>query len=415
MMIARELIEALPKSDLHTHLDGSMRLTTLIELAQAQGVALPSYEAAGLKEQVFKSTYRDLPEYLTGFHYTCAVLRDFEAMERAACELVEDAIVQGVRYLEVRFAPQLLVASGEECVRALKAVGDGLTAAARAHNTSAKVRQDEDIPFDWAIICCAMRTFGRGMSAYFDSLLNVLPSMAHKDLVSVASLEAVRSAVIARDRHGVPVMGFDLAGEEAGFPAGHHVAAYEEAHRRFIRKTVHAGEAYGPESIYEAITRCHAERIGHGTLLFAAERIRDPSISDKAGFTDALADYIATMRVTIEVCPTSNLQTIPELAGDMRNHPVARMIGCGMAVAVATDNTLVSHTTINRELALVADACELNMAGFKRLVLAGFKGAFYPGCYKDKRNFVRRAADRFERVAARFAREASGGATTCAS
>ena len=411
-MIARELIQAVPKSDLHAHLDGSMRVPTLIELARCQGVELPSYEVAGLNELVFKPVYKSLPEYLLGFRYTCAVLLTFESMERVACEMAEDALAQGVRYLEVRFAPQLLVATGEACVSALKAVGDGLARAARRHNGAAGVRQGEDIPFEWAIICCAMRNFGRGMSAYYDRLLDVLPGMAHKDVVSVASLEAVRAAVVARERHGVPVMGFDLAGEEAGYRAAHHYAAYEEAHRHFIRKTVHAGEAYGPESIYEAIARCHAERIGHGTFLFAPERIQDPEIVDKAAFTDALAEYIATMRVTIEVCPTSNLQTIPELAGDIRNHPVKRMLGYGMSVAVATDNTLVSHTNINRELGLVADACDLNVAEFKRLVVASFKGAFYPGKYADKRAFVRRAAERFEKVAERFARVPNGGDLT---
>ncbi len=408
-MIARELIQALPKSDLHTHLDGSMRVPTLIELAREHGVDLPSYEVAGLNELVFKPVYKDLPEYLLGFRYTCAVLLTFEAMERVACEMAEDALAQGVRYMEVRFAPQLLVASGEACVRALQAVGDGLARAARQHNGSDAVRQGEDILFEWAIICCAMRNFGRGMGVYYDRLLDVLPGMLHKEVVSIASLEAVRAAVVAREQHGVPVMGFDLAGEEAGYPAGHHYAAYEKAHHHFIRKTVHAGEAYGPESIYEAIARCHAERIGHGTSLFAPERIRDPSITDKAAFADALADYIATMRVTIEVCPTSNLQTIPELAGDIRNHPVKRMLEYGMAVAVGTDNTLVSHTDINRELALVANACELDMEAFKQLVLAGFKGAFYPGRYKEKRAFVRRAAERFEKVAVRFGRGSKDG------
>ena len=408
-MIARELIQALPKSDLHTHLDGSMRVPTLIELAREHGVDLPSYEVAGLNELVFKPVYKDLPEYLLGFRYTCAVLLTFEAMERVACEMAEDALAQGVRYMEVRFAPQLLVASGEACVRALQAVGDGLARAARQHNGSDAVRQGEDILFEWAIICCAMRNFGRGMGVYYDRLLDVLPGMLHKEVVSIASLEAVRAAVVAREQHGVPVMGFDLAGEEAGYPAGHHYAAYEKAHHHFIRKTVHAGEAYGPESIYEAIARCHAERIGHGTSLFAPERIRDPAITDKAAFADALADYIATMRVTIEVCPTSNLQTIPELAGDLRNHPVKRMLEYGMAVAVGTDNTLVSHTDINRELALVAHACELDMEAFKQLVLAGFKGAFYPGRYKEKRAFVRRAAERFEKVAVRFGRGSKDG------
>ncbi len=408
-MIPRELIQAVPKSDLHAHLDGSMRVETLIELAREQGVLLPSYEVAGMNELVFKPAFKNLHEYLLGFDYTCAVLLSFEAMERVAFEMAEDAIAQGVRYLEVRFAPQRLVGSGEACVHAFKAVGDGLARAARQHNTSAAVKQGEDILFDGSIICCAMRNFGRGMSAYYDRLLDVLPGMRHKEVVAIASLEAVRSAVVARERHGIPVTGFDLAGEESGFPAGHHYAAYEEAHRHFIRKTVHAGEAYGPESIYEAIARCHAERIGHGTFLFAPERIQDPLISDKAAFADQLADYIATMRVTIEVCPTSNLQTIPELGGDIRNHPVRRMLDYGMAVAICTDNTLVSHTNINRELGLVADACDLTLDGFKRLVLAGFKGAFYPGKYSEKRAFVRRAAERFEVISERFSRGPNSG------
>jgi len=206
-----------------------------------------------------------------------------------------------------------------------------------------------------------------------------------------------------------------LAGEEAGYPAGHHYAAYEEAHRHFMRKTVHAGEAYGPESIYEAIARCHAERIGHGTFLFSPERIQDATIVDKAAFVDQLADYIATIRVTIEVCPTSNLQTIPELAGDMRNHPVKKMLKYGMAVAVGTDNTLVSHTTINRELDLVAEACDLDVPAFKRIVLAGFKGAFYPGHYAEKRAFVRRAAERFETLAEKHGRTHNSGEASCIS
>ena len=418
-MIARELIQAVPKSDLHIHLDGSMRVATLIELAREQGVELPSYEIEGLNELVFKPVYRDLPEYLAGFQYTCAVLRSFEAMERAAFELAEDAIEQGVRYVEVRFAPQLLVPTGEACVRALKAVGDGLGRAARQHGASPAVQQGEDIPFEWAIICCAMRNFTRGMGTYYDSLLDLLPGITHKNLVATASLEAVHAAVVARDCHGVPVTGFDLAGEEAGYPASHHDAAYEEAHRHFLRKTVHAGEAYGPESIYAAIVRCHAERIGHGTFVFDDSRVYGRDIKDKAAYADELAEYIATMRITVEVCPTSNLQTIPELAGDIRNHPVKRMIERGMAVAIATDNTLVSHTDLNRELALVSDVCALDLAGFKRLVLAGFKGAFYPGRYMEKRAFVRRAAERFERLVARFKRATAnnngGGGKTCVS
>ncbi|HPC48869.1 MAG TPA: adenosine deaminase family protein, partial [Kiritimatiellia bacterium] len=191
-MIPHELVRALPKSDVHAHLDGSLRIATLIELAREQRVPLPSYEEEGLLELVFKPVYRDLADYLRGFEYLCAVLRRRDALERAAYEMAEDAIAQGVRYLEVRFAPQRLVETGEACVQAFKAVNDGLARAAREHNASARVHAQEDIPFEWAILCCAMRNFERGMGAYYDRLLDVLPGMARNELVSIASLEAVR-------------------------------------------------------------------------------------------------------------------------------------------------------------------------------------------------------------------------------
>ena len=395
MTITPEFIAALPKSELHCHLDGSMRIPTLIELARQQGVVLPSYEVDGLNELVFKREYGSLEEYLRGFRYTCRVLSSFEAMERSAAEMVEDVIADGVRYMEVRFSPQLLVSTGEECVRAFVAVNKGLSRAAGEFNRGGTAAEG-DIPFEYGIICCGMRNFQYGMSGYFDNLLNVLSGSVKKDVVATASKEAVRSALKARDVHGVPVVAFDLAGEEAGFPAGHHYAAYEEAHHNFMRKTVHAGEAYGPESIYEAVTRCHAERIGHGTSMFESDRIRDPEIGDRDAYVDAIANYVATRRITVEVCPTSNLQTIPELNGDMSCHPVRRMIDYGMSVAVCTDNMLVSHTTLSRELALVAQACHMDGNAFRRLVLAAFKGAFYYGSYAEKRKFVKRAADRID-------------------
>ena len=412
-MIARELIQAVPKSDLHIHLDGSMRVATLIELAREQ-VELPSYEIETQRAGVRRSiAIYPVP---CRFQYTCAVLRSFERWN-AAFELAEDAIEQGVRYVEVRFAPQLLVPTGEACVRALKAVGDGLPCA-RQHGASPAVQQGEDIRSSGrssAVRCATSRAaWARIMTVCW-----ICCPAWRTEAGRHRPLEAVHAAVVARDCHGVPVTGFDLAGEEAGYPASHHDAAYEEAHRHFLRKTVHAGEAYGPESIYAAIVRCHAERIGHGTFVFDDSRVYGRDIKDKAAYADELAEYIATMRITVEVCPTSNLQTIPELAGDIRNHPVKRMIERGMAVAIATDNTLVSHTDLNRELALVSDVCALDLAGFKRLVLAGFKGAFYPGRYMEKRAFVRRAAERFERLVARFKRATAnnngGGGKTCVS
>ncbi|MFO7936670.1 MAG: adenosine deaminase family protein [Kiritimatiellia bacterium] len=398
MSISPELIKSLPKSDLHCHLDGSMRIATLIELAREQKIDLPSYEEAGLNELVFKKNYRDLSEYLLGFRYTSAVMQSFEAIERVAFEMAEDVYRDGVRYIEVRFAPQLLVSSGRDCVRTFISVNNGLARAAKKFNCIEAVESGRDIPFEYGIVCCGMRNFRAGMSGYYDNLLDILSGSARKDVIVTASVQAVRSALKARDEFGVPVVAFDLAGEEAGYPAGHHYAAYHEAHRNFMNKTVHAGEAYGPESIYEAITLCNAERIGHGTFIFASNRIKDPEIVDKVAYVDAIANYVATRRITVEVCPTSNLQTLPELNNDMSLHPVKTMIEYGMAVAVCTDNMIVSHTSVSRELALVAEACDLDRDAFKRLVLAAFKGAFYYGSYSEKRKFVKRAGDKIDEI-----------------
>lgn len=396
-MLTTEMIRAVPKSDLHVHLDGSMRLSTLVDLARSRQVDLPSYEEQGLCELVFKPSYANLTEYLAGFSYTCRVLQDDEALEQVACELAEDALAEGVRYLEVRLAPQLHASRSTELYDVLAAVTRGLNRAAAAFNVKAAVTQGHELPFHFGLIVCAMRNFSPGMSPFYDQLFALLPRMPHKELVALAALEAARTAVDARERLGLPVVGFDLAGEEAGFRAGHHTAAYQEVHRHFLGKTVHAGEAYGPESIDEAITRCHADRIGHGTWLFAPERIADPAIVDRERYVAALVEYIASRRIAIEVCPTSNLQTMPELGG-MASHPVRRMLEHRLAVTVGTDNRLVSHTTLTRELTLVAETFKLDLPAFRSLVLAGFKAAFFPGTYAEKRTYVARAAAQIERI-----------------
>lgn len=192
-----------------------------------------------------------------------------------------------------------------------------------------------------------------------------------------------------RDEHGLPIVGFDLAGEEKGYPASYHTKAYQYAHSHFMRKTVHAGEAYGPESIFQAITECHSNRIGHGTFLFSAEMISDPNIKDKAVFIDMLAEYIATQRITLEVCLTSNLQTIPDFKS-VSDHPICKMIDNNLSVSICTDNRLVSNTTVTNELQLIADTVCLNTSQFRNLIIAGFKGSFFSGGYKKKRAYVRR-------------------------
>jgi len=162
--ITREFIAELPKTDLHVHLDGSLRLPTLIELAREQRVEMPSYTEGGLRETVFKDRYGSLGEYLTGFQYTVAALQTVDALERAAAELAEDNQREGVRYLEVRFAPQLHVHPGLDAVQAIAAVDRGLRRARDEFNRHPAIAAGTEPPFEYGIICCAMRMFTAGFS-----------------------------------------------------------------------------------------------------------------------------------------------------------------------------------------------------------------------------------------------------------
>ena len=301
--ITRELIQALPKSDLHLHLDGSLRLPTLIELAQRYQVKLPSFTEAGLRRAVFKGSYANLKEYLRGFAYTVSVLQHDSALEQAAFELAEDNQQEGVRYIEVRFAPQLHTSAGLNEQQALRAVNRGLQRAAQAFNRRAAVRSGAEPAFHYGIIVCAMRYFEE---EYSKSLGRFIRAHAHapmRDVYSLASLELARAAVRLVREEGLPIVGFDLAGREKGYPAADHWKAYDVAHENFLGKTVHAGEDYGPESIFQAITDLHAERLGHGTHLFATRAIRDPKITDRKAYVENLVEYIGDRRITLEVCP----------------------------------------------------------------------------------------------------------------
>ena len=391
--ITSAFIRAVPKSDLHLHLDGSLRLSTLIELAKRGKVKLPSFSESGMRKLVFKETYKDLPEYLHGFMYTCAVLQDLDNLSRAAQELVEDNLAEGVRYIEVRFAPQLHVTPTTTVRDVVAAVNKGLEAGAKTHNVSPKVRSGEDLPFHYGMILCAMRRFKKGMSPYYADLLRLMEHAPKDEVYAAASLELARAGV-ELVREGLPVMGFDLAGEEAGYPPADHWAAYQYAHNHFLRKTVHAGEAYGPESIWQAITQCHANRIGHGTFLFAHEMIKDPLIKDRKRYVEDLANYLASQRIGLEACVTSNLQTIPSIKSIV-DHPIKKMIDYGLSVSICTDNRLISNTTVSRELGLIVEHAGLTREHLRKLVVAGFKGSFFPGSHNDKRKFVSAVLARF--------------------
>lgn len=393
----RDMLRALPKTDLHCHLDGSLRIETLIDLAREQGVALPSTTREGLEELVFKERYADLPDYLHGFAYTCAVLRTPEALERVAFELAEDCIAEGTCYLEVRFAPQLLTHADLSLEQVLVAVDRGLDRARREREQHPDVVAGRLPPFRYGVIVCAMRMFTGGFGPYYADLVRTLEGWPEPEVYGAASLTMARRAVEIRDRVGLPIVGFDLAGAEDGHPASDHVAAYAHAHRHFMKKTVHAGEAYGPESIFQAITKLNADRIGHGTRLF--EHTAVSAASDAERYVQDLAEHLADRRIMLEVCITSNLQTMPHLA-DVADHPFGRMVRERLSVTICTDNRLVSRTTSTDELHLAANAFSLTPTELRNVVLHGFKRSFFAGSYLEKRAYVRHVIDCYDRIAA---------------
>jgi adenosine deaminase len=394
----KDLIRRLPKTDLHVHLDGSLRLTTLIDLARERKVPLPSETPEGLESLVFRPRYANLNEYLEGFRYTVAVLQDDEALERTTFELAEDSLAEGVRYLEVRFAPQLHVRPGFDVAHVVRAVDRGLRRATRDFNSRPEVRERKEPRFAAGIILCAMRYFTPEFSLGFRRFFEALTEATEREISSAASLEVARAAARLRRDEGLLVVGIDLAGQEKGYPAGEHREAYQVAHEAFLGKTVHAGEDYGPESIFQAIGDLHADRIGHGTWLFDETKITSPRIRDRKRYVENLAEFVADKRITIEVCLTSNQQTVPEFADDLRRHPFAEMRRRRLSTTFCTDNRLVSKTTVTDEIARAVEAFDLTLREVRDILIYGFKRSFYPGSYLEKRSYVREVIDYANRL-----------------
>lgn len=399
--ITEQFIQSLPKTDLHVHLDGSLRLQTLIELAKDYSIELPSYTSEGLRELVFKDRYESLGDYLKGFGYAVAVMQSEVALERIAYEFATDNFSEGVRYFEVRFAPQLHVHQHMNTVMVIKAVNRGLLRAKNDFNQSPLIKNGLEPPFEYGIIVCAMRMFNEKFSEYFNNLLSAHRYTPAKQVFGMASLELVRAAIHARDIHGLPVVGFDLAGEEAGYPAEDHQLAFDYAHKNFLKKTVHAGEAYGPESIFQAITDLYADRIGHGTYLLDPDTITDPEITDPNHYVEQLSQYIADRRITLEVCLTSNLQTNPHM-NSLADHSFRKLRQHRLSTTICTDNRTVSNTTMTRELMLAVKHLQLDLTDLKSIIIYGFKRSFMPTTYLEKRAYVRKIIDFYESQEAKF-------------
>ena len=395
-MYSNEFIKAIPKTDLHCHIDGSLRLGTLIELARERGVELPADTESGMRDKVFKPQYSSLVEYLQGFSYTCAVMRDESALERIAYELCWDNYNEGVRYLEAKFAPQLHMGYGMSFEQIVAAVDRGMRKAQCEINCNIPEHEPE---FEYGIIIIAMRYWNEHFSPYYRYMTDALPYSSWTERYQLASLEAARATVNLRLNTDFRIVGFDLAGAEDGYPADKHIAAYLEAHKAFVSRTVHAGEAYGPESIYRAITKLDAERVGHGTQLFNMDKIYGlQTVEDKRSYIEALADYIAKRRITLEVCLTSNMQTLPELT-DISQHPIREMLARNLSLSLCTDNRLVSNTSVCQEVKLAVDNFEFTPKKLLDTIACGFKRSFYYHPYLQKRRYVRKAINMYERAA----------------
>ncbi|GAB6088788.1 adenosine deaminase family protein [Spirochaeta dissipatitropha] len=393
-----EFIKVIPKTDLHVHLDGSLRISTLIDLAEEAGVELPAQDEKGLRELVFKDSYKSLEEYLRGFGLTTSVMRTESALYRVAYELMMDNAAEGVRYIEVRFAPQLLMSDFLSFDQVMKSVDKGLKTACAELNSR---RSDGEPSYDFGIIACAMRFFTQAFSPWYQDFYKVHEFSSQKEVIRMASLELAKAVVKLRNESDVQIVAFDLAGAEYGNPAGDHAEAYELVHRGFLCKTVHAGEAFGPESIFQAVNELHADRIGHGLHLFDPGMISTMSPEEADIYVRNLVQYLSDRRITLEVCLTSNMQTTPKI-GNITNHSLQKMLEHKLSITLCTDNRLVSNTTVSDEILLALDNFAIDRETLKNIIIYGFKRSFFYQPYVEKRQYVRSIIDYYDRIASAY-------------
>jgi adenosine deaminase len=339
-----EFFRQLPKVDLHVHLDGSLRLETILALAELHKVELPSKDPAELRRAMnLGQNCGSLVEYLKAFDVTLRVLQTEDSLYRVAYELAEDAARENVRYMEVRYSPMLHTRRGLRLTNVVEAVLGGLRA---AHDT---------LGIESNVILCGIR--------------NISPE---------SSLEMAELAVAYKGRG---VVGFDLAGAEYDHPAKHHKMAFQLVRSNNINCTIHAGEAYGPESIAQALHVCGAHRIGHGC------RLREDG---------DLLHYINDHRIPLEVCPSSNVQT--GAVRDLASHPLRLYFDLGLRVTVNTDNRMVTDTTVSQELWQCHTKMGFSLADIKQVIIAGFKSAFLP--FHVKQAYLRRVVEELDRFSA---------------
>jgi adenosine deaminase len=337
MRLSDRFLQGIPKVLLHDHLDGGVRPSTIVELARDGAyTGLPTTDPGELAEWFHRGAQRgSLPLYLEGFAHTCGVMQTEEALERVAYEMMEDMKDDGVVYVETRFSPVFHTEKGLHWDEVVNAVLRGLE------------RGRKDFGVEFGLIICAMRNMN-------------------------LSVEMAELAVDFRERG---VVGFDLAGEEGGFPPKKHVDAFHYIQRENFNITVHAGEAFGKESIWQAIQWCGAHRIGHATRLvedIGLDR-HEPLKIVKMGY---LAQYVLDKRIPLEICLTSNVDT--GATPGFEDHPFGLYHKYKFRVTLNTDDRLMSNTTMTKEFKVAHQVFKLTLDDLEKITINSMKSAFIP-------------------------------------
>jgi len=340
MKITHALLKRLPKVELHCHLDGSLRVPTILDLAKKDKVTLTTSSSEELsKLLVIGKTRGSLEDYIKRFDITLSVMQTPQALSRTAYELIEDVAKENVRYIEIRYSPILHTGKGMTMGESVEAVRNGLE------------RGQKDFGVKSGIIVCGIR-----------------------NISAAASLKLADLTVRYKNKG---VVGFDLAGSEENFPAKDHQEAFYMILNNNINATIHAGEAYGPSSIHQAIHHCGAHRIGHGTRL---KENKD------------LMNYVNDHRITLEICLTSNWQT--RSIRSLKYHPLKYYYDQGIRVTINTDNRLMSGTTLTKEFLLAHKLFGFKLHDFREMIIMAMKSAFIP--YAERKQLIRKIAGELE-------------------
>ncbi len=324
----RKFFEKLPKTDLHVHLDGSLRLETILDLAQKDKIDLGADNVESLEKLISPGrTHKSLDSYLKGFETTLKVLQTKESLYRAAYELAEDCALENVGYIEVRYSPILHTHRKLSLTAIVESVVEGLKDAQKDFNINS------------GVIICGIR--------------NISPEVSRR----------MAELAVAYKNRGV--VAFDLAGAEYNYPAKDHIDSFNLILSNNVNVTIHAGEAYGPDSIHQALHYCGAHRIGHGV------RLREDG---------DLLNYVNDHRIPLELCPSSNVQT--GAVKSIEEHPLKFYLDLGIRVTINTDNRLITDTTMTDEYALIYDTFDLSPQNILDLVINGVKSSFIPFEYK---------------------------------